>query len=155
MQMPPAAVQVTENPGFCDTCCVLVVITAHRVVIPPAAADALPAAQLLQQSLARLDRARGFKQPQGSLCAARQGSSFTRRAMVPGFFRPMVSLYANAMYDCWPQPALQALYQSAAIVGITLHFLKKATADLCCPGKAMHLQCDLCYRASSLRSFKC
>jgi hypothetical protein len=51
----------------------------------------------------------------------------------------MVSLYANAMYDCWPQPALQALYQSAAIVGITLHFLKKAATDLCCPGKAMHL----------------
>ena len=139
MQMPPAAVQVTENPGFCDTCCVLVVITAHRVVIPPAAADALPAAQLLQQSLARLDRARGFKQPQGSLCATRQESSFTRRAMAPGFFRSMVSLYANAMYDCWPQPALQALYQCAPIVGITLHFLKKAAADLCCPSKAMHL----------------
>jgi hypothetical protein len=59
--------------------------------------------------------------------------------MAPGFFRPMVSLYANAMYDCWPQPALQAFYQSVAIVGITLHFLKKAAADLCCPGKAMHL----------------
>ena len=118
MQVPVAAVEITEYPRLQSGGPGVVIVTPDGLVVPPAAADAFALAlkkKLLapqnQLSLGYPYSAGCFEQPEGSLCAIWQSAGVSGVAAVPGFFRPVVRLYTKALHSVPPESVLQPFNQ--------------------------------------------